>query len=49
MLGGGRSGDLQDVVPTDFEVGGMPGRGFPRNGKHSREIARAFHVSILEV
>ena len=46
---GMRLGDLKDVVTADFEVGGVPGRGIPGKGKHSRQIEGEFHLSTLEV
>ena len=33
----------------DFEVGGVPGGGFPIKGKISGKTEVAFHVSTLEV
>ena len=31
---GRRDGDLQGVIPADFEVCGVPDRGLPGKGKH---------------
>ena len=44
-----RSGDLQGVVPRDFEVSGVPGGGLPGNGKYSGKSEGEFYVSKLEV
>ena len=43
------SGDLQDVIPTGFEVGGVTGGGIIRKGKNSGKTEGAFHVLTMEV